>query len=80
MQREVADAVKVELPEGDARAVGTPAEAVVEIELLLVDPVGAAVDHQVGAVAREACDRAGREILDVDVVLPHVGDLASHRG
>ena len=74
-EREVAHAAQVELPEGDTRAVRAPAEAVVQIELFLVHPVGPAVAHQIGTVPRQARDRSARQVLDVEIVLPHVGDL-----
>ena len=41
---EIPDLVGVELPVGDAAAIGTPAPAVVQRQLLFVDPVEVAVD------------------------------------
>ena len=71
--QEVADAAGVEAPVGDVLAVGAPAEAVAEAELLLVDPVEGAVDDRLGAVRRERRDGARGGVLDVEVVLGHVG-------
>ena len=67
----------VDLPVGDRLAVGTPAEAVAERELFLVHPVEGAVDERVRAVLGERSDRPGGHVLDVQVILPDVGDVLS---
>ena len=72
-QREDADARGVELPVGDAAAVGAPAEAVADAELLLVDPVGGAVDDRLRAGGRQPRDPAVGQPLDVQVVGADVG-------
>ncbi len=75
--RENRHAVGVELPEGDEAAVGAPAEAVADPELLLVDPVGRPVDDVIRAVRGQRADCAVGQILDVDVVLDDVGGHAA---
>src|SRR5437660_436788 len=52
----VLDPRGIELPEGDPLAVGTPAKAVVELKLLLVNPVKRAVDDMRRLGARELHD------------------------
>ena len=86
-QVEVADFVGVELPVRDRRAVGAPAPAVLQPELFLVHPVEGAVDHGPGAVGGELGEGAGREVLDVEIVLADVshppairGELREHQG
>ena len=63
----------VEAPEGDARAVGAPAEAVAQAELLFVDPVARAVDDHIAAVVRERALLAGGEVHHEEIVVAHEG-------
>src|SRR5438445_13377930 len=70
----------VEVPVGDARAIGRPAEAVPQVELLLVDPIGHAVHVQGVGTRREARDASVGETLDVEIALVHVADPVPCRG
>ena len=76
-EQEVVHLVGIELPEGDAAAIGAPAPAVAQAEFLLVDPVEGAVDDGARAVAGEPDHDAGGEVLDVQVVLAHVAHAAA---
>ena len=86
-QGEGRHARRVEPPEGDARAVGAPAEAVADAELLLVDPVGGPVDDLGAPVVGQPGDPARGQVLGVDVVPDDVGrhppvgrELGEHQG
>ena len=72
-QREVLHPGGVELPVGEVPAVGAPAQAVAQAELLLVDPVGRAVDALRAAVGGQGGDGQVGQGLHVDVVRVHVG-------
>ncbi len=72
-EREDPDAGRVELPVGDALAVGAPAEAVADAEFLFVDPVRRAVDGRLRPIFRQRHGAAVGEALDVDVVAADVG-------
>jgi len=76
-QVEHRDAGRVELPVGDPLAVGTPAETVPQVELLFVDPVAGPVDDRLRAVVRQLHDLQVADVLDVQIVLANVGDLAA---
>ena len=51
-ESEVLYAFRVELPKGDGAAVGAPLEAVSNVELFFVNPVGGAIDDGGGAIVR----------------------------
>src|SRR5690606_31822360 len=84
---EVPDAVGYQLPVGHAPAVGAPAPAVLQAELLFIHPVEGAVDDRTRAVLRQLGDRAAGQVLDIEIVLPHVAHpsaigrkLGEHQG
>ena len=60
---------RVELPVGDVAAVGAPAETVAEAELLLVDPVGCAVDDVLAVIGGQPCHLEGLHVLDVEILV-----------
>ena len=79
-ETEGAHSAHVELPEGDPRAVGGPAEAVAEVEFLLVHPVRHAAHVQRIGASGEAGDRPIGQPLRVQIALPHVGHPIALRG
>ena len=79
-EREPLHAGLVELPEGNRASVRAPAEPVADAELLLVDPVGRAVDDVPSAIRRHRNDTPGGEVLDVHVLRAHVGDARAVGG
>ncbi len=74
------DAARVEVPEGDGPAVRAPAETVADVKLLLVDPVGGAVDRLLAAVEGQLADAAGREVLGIDIVVNDIRGSRAVRG
>ncbi len=77
---ELPDPAGIEMPEGDRLAVGAPAVRVAQVELLLVHPVGGAVDDRARAVCGQPRDQPVGEVLDVEVVGVHVRDPRAVRG
>jgi hypothetical protein len=73
------DAGRIELPVGDLGSVRAPAEAIAEAQLLLVDPIGGAVDRRRGSIASQRNRFARGEVLDEDVVVANVGDSRAVR-
>src|SRR5215471_16631643 len=74
-ESEVFYAFRVELPKGDGPAVGAPLEAVANVELFFVNPIGGAIDDGGGAIVRSLRDFWRSKILDVNVVGADVGDF-----
>ena len=72
-EREVLHPGGVELPVSEVPAIGAPTQAVAQAELLLVDPVGRAVDAVRTAVARQRRDAQVGQGLHVKIVRVHVG-------
>ena len=72
-QAELAHALGVDLPVGDPLAVGAPAEAAAQPQLLLVHPVGGAVDDRLGRGDAQAVDLEVVQVLDPEVPLADVG-------
>ena len=69
-------ALGVELPVGQVFPTGTPAEAVAESQLLLIDPVGGPVDDLVRGALGHLQDRAVGQSLHIEIFLVHIGHLA----
>ena len=78
-QRESAHASHVEVPIGELRAVGGPAEAVPQVELLLVDPVRHTVDVQRVGPRGEPGDLPVGHALDVEIALADVRHAVAPR-
>ena len=78
-QGEGAHAGHVEVPIGDLRAVRRPPEPVPQVELLLVDPVGHAVDVQRVGPRSEPRDLPIGHALDVEVALADVRHAVAPR-
>ena len=64
----------------DVPGVGAPAERVAEAELLLVHPIGGAVDDGLTAIGRELLLSAARDVGDEDVVVADEPDLPAVGG
>ena len=62
------DASQIELPEGEAAAVGRPAEAVAHIEFLFIHPVGTTVDKGIGSISSNLTNGAAGQIFDKEIV------------
>ena len=76
-QGHFADALSVQLPEGNGLAVGAPAEAVLHGELLFVDPIECAVDEVFVGRVGEGGDLAGAQVLRVQVAFADVGHVGA---
>ena len=76
-QGHFADALGVQLPEGDGFAVGAPAEAVLHGELLFVDPIERAVNEVLIGRVGEGGDLAGAQILGVQIAVADVGHVGA---
>ena len=76
---EPAGALRVALPVGDALSVGTPAEAVAAVELLLIDPVEGAVDAVGPSISGQGGTLAISQTLHVDIVSADVGHAVGLR-
>ena len=63
---------RVELPVGDVAAVGAPAETVAEVELLLVDPVGGAVDDVLTVIGGQTGHLEALQVLDVEILVVEI--------
>src|SRR6185437_6496009 len=74
-EREVPDAMQVELPERNSLPVRAPTKTVVQSQLFLIHPVGAAIDDKGGAIVSESLNRSAREVFDIDIVVLDVGGL-----
>ena len=68
---------RLDLPVGDRVAIGAPAESVVEEQLFFIDPVECAVDAGGRTIRGQRDDGALGNILNVQVVVAHVGRFLS---
>jgi hypothetical protein len=68
---------RIELPVGDAAAIGTPAKTVAQPQLFFVDPVERAVDQLVGTAGGQRNDLHVAQPLNVEIPVPHKGRVRS---
>ena len=78
-QREGFHVPGIELPENDPRAIRTPAKAVADEKLLLIHPVGCAIDELGGAVLCQCGDLHVGQVLNIKIVTLHIGHARAIR-